>query len=60
MEIGSKAVDRITGFSGTVTARIEYMGGDVQFLVENAFDCKLQGEWFRESRLEVPATETAA
>lgn len=49
--------DDPTGFTGTVTARIEYLGGDVQYRVEAlSHDGKeVKSEWFHESRLSAAA-----
>lgn len=59
IELGSKVKDTITGFSGIVTGRTQWLTGCVQFVVSPE---KLQkdgtlrsGEWFDEGRLEVLA-----
>lgn len=55
--LGSKARDTVTGFTGTVTARAEYLQGATQVRLERLDnDGKLSAEWFDENRLaEEPA-----
>ena len=54
-ELGSTVKDTITGFKGTVTARVEYISGYANYRVEPnhlATDGKvIKGEWFDEARL---------
>jgi len=33
-QLGEKVKDRVTGFKGTITARIEYLNGCLQYCVE--------------------------
>lgn len=64
MELGVKAKDKITGFTGIVTGKASYLTGCDQYLVQPK--CKEDGEmtdgrWFDEQRLEiVPDTQKAA
>jgi hypothetical protein len=55
IELGSKARDVITGFTGTVTARVEYLTGCTQYcLSAKSGDGKLgEGHFLDEPRLEV-------
>ena len=52
---GSKAVDKLTGFAGTVTARIEYITGCIQYQLQ-PYGLKegkvIEPQWFDESRLD--------
>lgn len=60
IKFGMKAHDLITGFSGTVTGRTEYISGCSQILLVPAIDKdgKLsEGHWFDEQR--VIADETS-
>jgi hypothetical protein len=51
---GEKLSDKLTKTVGVATARIEYAGGRVQYLVERVTaDGRLMQEWFDESRLVV-------
>lgn len=52
--LGVEARDKITGFTGIVTARIEYLYGCTQYsLVHRAVDNKKgYTEWFDEGRVE--------
>ena len=63
MQLGTKAKDTITGFSGVVTGKASYITGCDQFLLQP--QCKedgdmVDGRWFDEQRLEIvpdtPAT----
>lgn len=56
MVIGQKAKDKITGFSGVITGKVEYISGCAQFLLQPK--CKKDGikpaaEWIDEMRLSV-------
>lgn len=56
ISLGSPAEDEITGFSGTVTGRAEYLTGCRQYLVTPRCDdpSKLnEAHWFDEDRLKV-------
>ncbi len=57
VELGDSAKDVISGFTGIVTGRAEYLTGCTQFVVSAQKldkDGKLPGaEWFDESRLMV-------
>lgn len=45
--------DIVTGFSGVITARAEYLNGESIYLLEAKVDNKPVVEWFPEGRLEV-------
>lgn len=45
--------DNVTGFSGVITARAEYLNGEPLYLLEANVDNKPVMEWFLEGRLEV-------
>ncbi len=55
IKLGDKAKDALTGFTGIVTARCDYLTGCVQFKVTPKSLSKDgkpdDGEWFDESRL---------
>ena len=58
--LGSKVKDKITGFSGTVTGRCEYLSGCNQALVVPPVGKDgnyKDGQWFDEQRLEVFKTK---
>lgn len=44
--------DIVTGFSGIITARAEYLNGESLYLLEATVDDKPVVEWFPEGRLE--------
>lgn len=55
MRFGTTAADRVTGFSGTVTAHAMYITGCDQYCLsppvgEN--NCFVESKWFDEMRLE--------
>jgi hypothetical protein len=55
IKLGEKVIDSITGYSGIVTARVEYPSGCIQYLVTPK-TCKEKGsmpkgEWIDENRL---------
>ena len=56
IKLGDRVKDRITGFEGTVTARIEYLYGCIQFRVqpdvaENG--AQLKADWIDEDQLKI-------
>ena len=56
IELGVRVRDRVSGFAGTVTGRVEYLSGCRQYLITPA--CKDDGafvepHWFDEDRLDV-------
>ncbi len=54
--LGSKVKDRITGFQGIATSRIEYLNGCVQYCVKPPVDKDgkiVDGEWFDDAQLTV-------
>lgn len=57
IQLGSKAKDKITGFTGVAIGRAEYLTGCTQILLtpdKLTKDGKRpEGEWFDEQRLEV-------
>lgn len=54
-KLGLIAIDVLTGFRGTIVARVEYITGSDRYLVQPPFrKNKLsQAEWFDEARLDV-------
>jgi len=55
IELGKKAKDRITGLTGIVTARVEYLGAGNRIQIQPP--CKPDGEfvdaeWIDEERVE--------
>ena len=50
-EFGTKVVDNVTGFTGIVTGRAEYMHGVPQCLVETLNEGKPLERWFANDRL---------
>lgn len=53
---GKKAKDKVTGFKGIITARIDYMYGCAQYCLTPEIDKegkKKEGEWFDEGRIEI-------
>ena len=55
MKLGGKAKDKITGFSGTITAKCEYLTGCTQYLLQPGTDKDgkyVDGRWMDEDRLE--------
>lgn len=55
IELGQKVRDRVTGFEGITTARVQYLNGCVQFCVKpRALDGKmLEGEYIDDSNLRL-------
>lgn len=54
--LGSKVKDVVTGFEGTVTARVKYMNGCIQYCVEPKVDKegkKLKHEYVDFNQLKV-------
>jgi len=54
--LGKKVVDRVTGFKGVATQKIEYMNGCVQYSIQPK--CKEGGEfidskWFDEEQVDL-------
>ncbi len=53
-ELGMRARDKITGFTGIITTRAEYITGPRRYCLENSTkDNKVQTEWFDEQRIIV-------
>ena len=54
-ELGEKVKDQITGYSGIIIGRIEYITGCDQYLIVNqkvkSDGERKKGEWFDENRL---------
>lgn len=53
---GKRGVDKITGFSGIITAKINYMYGCGQYLLTPIIDKdgkRVNGEYFDEGRIEI-------
>ena len=56
MKLGQKAKDKITGFTGILTGKAEYLTGCTQYSIQP--DVKESGDfiearWFDEGRLEI-------
>jgi hypothetical protein len=54
IDLGEKVEDLITGFTGTVTGRCEYISGCAQYLLTpriKADGSYMEGRWFDEDRL---------
>ena len=59
---GFHGTDRITGFKGVITGRIDYISGCSQYLLVPAVDKdgkKREGEWFDVQRIEIAAGKNA-
>ena len=55
-DLGAQAVDTVTGFKGTITARIEFISGCVQYALRPRVDEKGQmvdSVYIDEDRLEI-------
>ena len=55
IKLGSVYKDKVTGFTGTATARTEYLNGCVQFMLESRVEKegeKPNGLWVDEAQLE--------
>ncbi len=56
MELGKKAIDKVSGFTGMLTAKIEYLYGNDRYLIDPQVgeDNKYkEGQWFDEERIEL-------
>lgn len=54
IELGVEKTDQVTGFTGTVTARCEYLSGCIQYCLNprvNKDGEKQESHWFDEDRL---------
>jgi hypothetical protein len=51
--LGKKVKDSITGFTGTATARAEYLNSTPSIRVTTLHEGKIVEEWMDESRLSV-------
>lgn len=49
--LGIKAMDSVTGFTGTVTAKAQYLSSPGQIRLEALVDGKPVSEWFEENRI---------
>ncbi|MEE8262750.1 MAG: hypothetical protein V3R83_09840 [Gammaproteobacteria bacterium] len=58
IEFGSTATDEVTGFTGKVTGRTEYMSGCIQYCLEFIHEGKPEREWFDAARLGSDETLT--
>jgi len=54
-DLGTKVRDKITGYEGTITARVEHLNGCVRYCIQGkAKDGKIpDGEWIDEQQLEL-------
>lgn len=51
-KLGKTARDRVTGVTGTITARCEYLGESTRIRIENADkDGQPKEHWFAEERI---------
>lgn len=60
IELGQKGKDRITGFTGVCTGRVNYISGCDQALIVPGVNDKgemQKGEWFDVQRIQVLADE---
>jgi len=58
--LGRKATDKITGFTGVITGHAEYLTGCDQYLVQPSQEDKTKypsSEWFDEGRLTIESVE---
>jgi hypothetical protein len=54
IELGVKAKSVISGFTGIITGRTEYINGCVQYAITpKAKDGKVESEWFDEQEVQV-------
>lgn len=56
IKLGVEAVDRVSGFKGIITSRIEYLNGCVQFAITPKVDKdnkREDGVWFDVGQIEV-------
>ncbi len=56
IELGMSVKDRVTGFKGIVTARVEYLNGCVQYLVKPKVNKEgkfMDSEWIDNQQLQV-------
>ena len=55
LKLGTRAQDKITGFTGIVTARAEYLNGCVTYKLQpeklTADGAVVKGDWFDEQQL---------
>ena len=52
--LGVKAKDKITGFSGKITGRAQYLFNDPDnYCIERLSGDKIERVWFSENRIEV-------
>lgn len=61
--LGRKATDKVTGFSGVVTGFAQYLTGCNQYLLSppvKADGTRIDGHWFDEFRLEFGETVITA
>jgi len=62
LAMGAKVKDKITGFTGTVTGRTEYITGCAQYLVQPPIDKEgkfVDARWIDEDRLDALAEQPA-
>lgn len=60
IKLGQRVRDRITGFTGMVTGRCEYISGCHQVLVVSPVDSSgklVESQWYDEQRCEVTDAE---
>lgn len=57
MKLGERARDLVSGFTGRLTARIEHLGGHVEWKITAlvADDLTVKSEWFHEGCVELVA-----
>lgn len=53
--LGSKVRDGLTGFTGVITARVDYLTGPNRYQIEQAAEAgksHVEAQWFDEPRLD--------
>jgi len=61
-KLGEKVKDTVTGFKGTITARIEYLNGCIQYCVEPKVGKEMKMEkhhWIDEGQVELIEVRSA-
>lgn len=51
-KLGDKVVDVATGFRGTLTRRTEYLGGEIEWLIEALYDSSFASIAVPQGRLQ--------
>lgn len=56
-ELGIEAEDKVTGFQGKITARIEYHLGATQYQLTKVHEGDIRNQWFEEPRVKRAITK---